>query len=59
MDVTGIGFMGGFILEDKSGAPPAPPTAPTVKINGLGFWGGVVVYRKPAQRSEPPQIEGA
>jgi hypothetical protein len=29
-----------------------------VKINGLGFWGGVVVYRKPARRSEPPQIEG-
>ncbi len=59
VDVTGIGFMGGFVLEDKSGAPPAPPTAPTVKINGLGFWGGVVVYRKPAKRDEPPQIEGA
>ncbi|SEF35893.1 Cell wall-active antibiotics response 4TMS YvqF [Amycolatopsis pretoriensis] len=59
VDVTGIGFMGGFVLEDKSGAPPAPPTAPTVKINGLGFWGGVVVYRRPAQRAEPPQIEGA
>ena len=58
VDVTGIGFMGGFVLEDKSGAPPAPPTAPTVKINGLGFWGGVVIYRKPARRSEPPQIEG-
>lgn len=58
VEVTGIGFMGGFVLEDKSGAPPAPPTAPTVKINGLGFWGGVVVYRKPAKRDTPPQIEG-
>jgi len=57
VEVTGIGFMGGFVLEDKSGAPPAPPTAPTVKINGLGFWGGVVVYRKPAKRDTPPQIE--
>lgn len=57
VDVTGIGFMGGFVLEDKSGAPPAPPTAPTVKINGLGFWGGVVVYRRPAQRVDPPRIE--
>ncbi len=59
VDVTGIGFMGGFILEDKSGAPPAPPTAPTVKINGLGFWGGVVVYRRPANRETPPQIESS
>jgi hypothetical protein len=59
VDVTGLGFMGGFVLEDKSGAPPAPPTAPTVKINGLAFWGGVTVYRKRAKRSEPPQIEGA
>jgi hypothetical protein len=57
VDVTGIGLMGGFTLEDKSGAPPAPPTAPTVKINGLAFWGGVVVYRKPAKRDRPPQLE--
>ncbi|WP_370950164.1 DUF1707 domain-containing protein [Amycolatopsis sp. cg5] len=46
VDVTGIGFMGAFHLEDKAGTPPAPPTAPTVKITGLAFWGGVVVTRK-------------
>lgn len=57
VNVTGIGFMGAFMLEDKSGAPPAPPTAPTVTINGLGFWGGVVVYRKPAKDLNAPRIE--
>ncbi|QRP51202.1 DUF1707 domain-containing protein [Amycolatopsis sp. FDAARGOS 1241] len=57
VDVTGIGFMGGFVLEDKSGAPPASPTAPTVTINGLAFWGGVVVYRKKAKKDSNPQIE--
>jgi hypothetical protein len=46
VDVTGIGFMGGFVLDDKAGTPPAPATAPTVKVNGLAFWGGVVVVRK-------------
>ncbi|WP_033295948.1 DUF1707 SHOCT-like domain-containing protein [Amycolatopsis jejuensis] len=57
VNVTGFGLMGGFVLEDKSGAPPAPPTAPTVTINGLGFWGGVVVYRKSARQQDPPRIE--
>lgn len=57
VNVTGIGLMGGFLLEDKSDAPPAPPTAPTVTINGIGFWGGVVVYRKPARPRNAPQIE--
>jgi hypothetical protein len=47
VDVTGIGFMGAFVLEDKAGTPPASATAPTVKINGLAFWGAVVVIRKP------------
>jgi len=57
VNVTGIGFMGAFQLEDKSGAPPAPATAPTVTINGLGFWGGVIVYRKPAKDLNAPRIE--
>ncbi|MEV6901344.1 DUF1707 domain-containing protein [Amycolatopsis sp. NPDC051372] len=56
VDVTGLGLMGGFVLEDKSGAPPAPPTAPTLTINGLAFWGGVVVYRKKAKKDNR-QIE--
>jgi hypothetical protein len=47
VDVTGIGFMGAFTLEDKAGTSPAPATAPTVKITGLALWGGVVVVRKP------------
>jgi hypothetical protein len=50
VDVTGIGLMGGFVLDDKAGTPPAPATAPTVKINGLAFWGGVVVIRKPRKK---------
>jgi hypothetical protein len=56
VDVTGIGLMGGFILDDKSGAPAAPATAPTVKVNGLAFWGGVVVVRKP-RKPERRQLE--
>jgi len=50
VDVTGIGLMGGFMLDDKAGTPPAPATAPTVKVNGLAFWGGVVVIRKPREK---------
>jgi hypothetical protein len=50
VDVTGIGFMGGFVLEDKAGTAPAPATAPTVKINGLAFWGGVVITRRPRKK---------
>lgn len=57
VDVTGIGFMGAFMLEDKAGTPPAPATAPTVKITGLAFWGGVVVVRQPANQNQR-QIEG-
>ncbi|MFC4082540.1 DUF1707 SHOCT-like domain-containing protein [Amycolatopsis samaneae] len=57
VEVTGVGFMGAFELQDKAGTPPAPPTAPTVRINGLAFWAGVTVYRKPAKRDESPQLE--
>ncbi|MEC3979464.1 DUF1707 SHOCT-like domain-containing protein [Amycolatopsis sp. H20-H5] len=52
VDVTGIGFMGAFELQDRSGAPPAPATAPTVKITGLAFWAGVTVYRRPRKRAQ-------
>ncbi|WP_240519241.1 DUF1707 SHOCT-like domain-containing protein [Amycolatopsis antarctica] len=56
VDVTGFGFMGAFDLDDKSGAAPAGPDAPVVKINGLGFWGAVTVIRKP--REDPrKQVE--
>ncbi|WP_181771775.1 DUF1707 SHOCT-like domain-containing protein [Amycolatopsis pittospori] len=53
VDVTGIGFMGAFELEDRAGTPAAPPTAPTVKITGLAFWGAVVVKRKPRKQGTP------
>ncbi|WP_410656914.1 DUF1707 domain-containing protein [Amycolatopsis sp. lyj-112] len=56
VEVTGIGFMGAFELEDRSGAPAAPPTAPTVKITGLAFWGAVIVKRKP-RKKDVPELE--
>jgi hypothetical protein len=49
VEVTGIGFMGAFQLDDRSGAPDAPPSAPVVKITGLALMGGVVVIRRPRQ----------
>ncbi len=57
VDVTGIGFMGAFELEDRAGTPAAPPTAPTVKITGLAFWGAVTVVRKP-RKKDTPELEG-
>ncbi|WP_297545053.1 DUF1707 domain-containing protein [Amycolatopsis sp.] len=56
VEVTGFGFMGAFVQEDKSGAPPAPATAPTVRITGLAFWGGVNVVRK-ARNPAKGQLE--
>ncbi|WP_409497041.1 DUF1707 domain-containing protein [Amycolatopsis sp. cmx-11-12] len=56
VDVTGIGFMGAFELEDRAGTPAAPPTAPTVKITGLAFWGAVTVVRKP-RKKDTPELE--
>lgn len=47
--------MGNFGLEDRSGAGPALPTAPTVTINGLAFMGSVVVFRKRARRRHAEQ----
>lgn len=55
VDVAGVGLMGGFGLEDRSGAGPALPTAPTVTINGLAFMAGVLVFRKPADREHTEQ----
>ncbi|QWF79409.1 DUF1707 SHOCT-like domain-containing protein [Amycolatopsis sp. CA-230715] len=56
VDVSGIGIMGGFELNDRSERPAPPAGAPVVKINGFAFWGGVTVIRKP--RDKPTkQIE--
>jgi hypothetical protein len=46
VDVTGIGFMGGF---DHGGSGAGQPDGPVIKITGLAFLGGVGVKRKPTQ----------
>lgn len=56
VEVTGVGLMGAFELEDRARTPPASPTAPTVKITGLAFWGGVAVKRKPRE-PDAPQLD--
>jgi hypothetical protein len=56
VEVTGIGVMGAFELEDRARTPPASPTAPTVKVTGLAFWGAVVVKRK-ARKPDAPELE--
>ncbi|MFB9727804.1 DUF1707 SHOCT-like domain-containing protein [Haloechinothrix salitolerans] len=51
VEVTGVGFMGGF--DSTGDAQPNPdPNGPVVTVNGLAFWGGVSVKRKP--RTPPP-----
>jgi DUF1707 SHOCT-like domain/Cell wall-active antibiotics response LiaF, C-terminal len=47
VDVSGIGFMGGF---DHQASGPGLPGAPRVKIVGFAMMGGVDVRRKPAAR---------
>lgn len=49
VQVTGIGFMGGFGWDKlRHSKPRRQPTEgnPRVTINGLGFWGGVGIVRK-------------
>lgn len=60
LDVSGIGFMGGF---DHRGSGPGVPGAPRVRVTGLAVMGGVEVRRRPlpgARRTlgggGPPQI---
>lgn len=47
VDVSGIGFMGGF---DHQASGPGVPGAPHVRIVGFAVMGGVDVRRKPAPR---------
>ena len=47
VDVSGIGFMGGF---DHRASGPGLPGAPRVKVIGFALMGGVDVRRKPAKR---------
>ncbi|MDL5160266.1 DUF1707 SHOCT-like domain-containing protein [Actinomycetospora termitidis] len=44
VEVTGIGFMGGF--SDQSGAP-SRPDGPRVRVTGFAMMGGVSVTRRP------------
>jgi hypothetical protein len=44
VDVTGIGFMGGF---DHSATGAGSPDGPVIRVNGLAFMGGVEVKRRP------------
>jgi hypothetical protein len=44
VEVTGIGFMGGY---DHGATGGGQPDGPVIKINGLAFMGGVGVKRKP------------
>ena len=52
VDVSGVGFMGGF---DHQASGPGRPGAPRVRVIGFAMMGGVDVKRKPAKR---PGIDG-
>jgi hypothetical protein len=47
VDVSGIGFMGGF---DHQASGPGLPGSPRVRVIGFAMMGGVDVRRKPARR---------
>jgi hypothetical protein len=49
VDISGIGFMGGF---DHQASGPGVPGTPRVKVVGFALMGGVDVRRRPATRLE-------
>ncbi|WP_308315870.1 DUF1707 domain-containing protein [Streptomyces sp. CC228A] len=49
VEVTGVGFMGGF---DDRGAGEGTPGSPRVRITGFALMGGVEVKRKPRKGSK-------
>lgn len=62
VDVSGIGFMGGF---DDRATGPGVPGAPRLRVTGFALMGGVEVKRKPAPGRDKaigpgqhPQISG-
>lgn len=62
VDVSGIGFMGGF---DDRATGPGVPGAPRLRVTGFALMGGVEVRRKPAKGpgrpvdpGQRPQISG-
>jgi len=64
VDVSGIGFMGGF---DHRPSGPGAPGAPRLRVVGFAMMGGVEVKRRPARPSGPavpggpgrPELPGA
>ncbi|GAB3496074.1 DUF1707 SHOCT-like domain-containing protein [Amycolatopsis cihanbeyliensis] len=55
VEVSGIGFMGYFGIQNRGEVADPHPDAPRVKITGLAFWGAVDVIRKP--RKKRKQLE--
>jgi DUF1707 SHOCT-like domain/Cell wall-active antibiotics response LiaF, C-terminal len=59
VDVSGIGFMGGF---DHRASGPGVPGAPRLKVIGFAMMGGVDVVRKPSKKPKksgrPRPVEG-
>ena len=64
VDVSGIGFMGGF---DHQASGPGTPGAPRLRVVGFAMMGGVEVKRRPADPARPgvpggparPELPGA
>jgi hypothetical protein len=50
VDVSGIGFMGGF---DHHASGPGAPGAPQLRVVGFAMMGGVEVKRRPARAELP------
>jgi len=50
VDVSGIGFMGGF---DHRASGPGAPGAPRLRVVGFAMMGGVEVQRRPADPGRP------
>jgi uncharacterized protein DUF1707 len=50
VDVSGIGFMGGF---DHRASGPGAPGAPCLRVVGFAMMGGVDVRRRPAEPARP------
>lgn len=55
VDVSGIGFMGGF---DHRASGPGVPGAPHVKVTGFAFMGGVEVRRKSMKKHRAEPVHG-
>jgi hypothetical protein len=55
VDVSGIGFMGGF---DHRASGPGAPGAPHLRVVGFAMMGGVDVKRRPAEPVRP-ELPGA